>query len=117
MDIPDNLKERIDMVIAYVGDFTDDWLRIKKELINSFPRNQRHLFSLRHECTKKQIPNAFDESVMAYWKSKTGVEPVIAPDKLHDPDWIQRKKGWALTIINEERKQKKVDAKKAKQAK
>jgi hypothetical protein len=108
MDIPDNLKEQIDIVIMYVGDSTNDWLRIKKELINSFPGQDRKLFSRRHPLTKKQTPNAFDESVMLYWKSKTGISPEITKDKLHDPNWIHDKKpGWGLIAINQERKMRK----------
>lgn len=104
MEIPVNLKARIDIVISYVGDTTNDWLRVKKELINSFAKEDRKLFSARHPCTKKQTPNAFDESVIAYWKEVTGVELVISPDKLHDAEWVHKKKGWALVAINEERR-------------
>lgn len=104
MDIPDNLKSKIDLVISYVGDFTNDWVRIKKELLNSLPWEERTRFSRRHPFTKKHSLNAFEELVMAYWKERTGVELVIPSEKLHDPNWVRRKRGWALVAINEDRK-------------
>lgn len=103
MDIPEDLKDRINFVIDYVSENTNDWLTVKKELINSFPWKERTRFSKRHPSTKKQIPNEFDESVILYWKEKTGIQLEIDPNKLHDPNWIHRKKGWALVAINEER--------------
>lgn len=104
MNIPDNLKILIDDVIAYVGSETNDWMRIKTELIKSLPWEERTRFSRRHHSTKKQTPNGFDELVMAYWTLRTGVQPVILPEKLHDPVRDARnKKGWGLSAFNENR--------------
>lgn len=102
--IPDKLKERIDEVVGYVGATTDDYLLVKRQLINTFPSSSRSLFSARHPCTKKHELNDFDKAVIAYWYLQTGVQLAIPPEKLHDPTWEHRKKGWALTLFNQERK-------------
>jgi hypothetical protein len=104
MNIPANLKERIDEVIGYVGDTTADYLVVKRQLINNFPSASRNLFSARHTCTKKHQLNEFDQAVILYWYSQTGIHLEIDPNKLHDPDWKHKKKGWALSLLNEERK-------------
>lgn len=109
MDIPGNLTKRIDEVIEYVGDTTEDYLKVKRQLINNFPPSERPLFSVRHPCTKKHLLNAFDEAVILYWESKTGVRLWVSEDKLHDPNWKQKKRGWALSLINQERKCKNLE--------
>jgi hypothetical protein len=65
--IPEHLKELIDYVIDYVGDVSDDWFTIKKELVNNFPPRERSRFSRRHFSTKKHILNEFDYAVIDYW--------------------------------------------------
>lgn len=102
--IPPFLKQRIDEVIGYVGDSTSDYLIIKRQLINNFPTPYRGLFSARHPCTKKHTLNDFDKAVMEYWQKETGVKLELDPEKLHDPGWRQRKKGWALVLLNEQRR-------------
>jgi hypothetical protein len=104
MNIPANLKERIDEVIGYVGDTTTDYLTVKRQLINNFPSSSRSLFSARHPCTKKHQLNEFDQAVILYWLDQTGVRLQIEPQKLHDPEWEHRKKGWALALFNKERR-------------
>ncbi len=106
MNIPTNLKERIDEVIGYVGDSTTDYLVVKRQLINLFPSSHRHLFSARHPCTKKHQLNDFDQAVILYWFIQTGMQLQIDPNKIHDPGWTHRKKGWALSLLNEERKRR-----------
>ena len=103
MNIPTKLKDRIDEVIGYVADTTDDYLLVKRQLINNFPSSSRSLFSARHPCTKKHELNDFDLAVIEYWLTQTGVQLKIPPEKLHDPTWKHRKKGWALTLLNQER--------------
>lgn len=105
MNIPAYLTARIDEVIGYVGDTTTDYLLVKRQLINTFPTSSRSLFSARHHSTKKHILNDFDRAVMGYWLEQTGRQLEIEPGKLHNPEWEQKKKGWALKLLNEERKQ------------
>lgn len=106
MDIPDKLKEHINNVADYIGQETNDWLVIKRQLIYSFPNEGRKMFSVRHPCTKKQIINEFDKIVMLYWEEITGIQPVIEPSKIHSDDWVYKKKGWALDIYNKSRSKK-----------
>ncbi len=96
MGIPDKLKQRIEYVADYIGTETNDWLLIKPHLIRAFSSDTRKLFSLRHPCTKKQIPNNFDRMVMEFWKELTGIEPIIKEINLHPENWVHKKKGWAL---------------------
>ncbi|TXH11470.1 MAG: hypothetical protein E6R04_02470 [Spirochaetes bacterium] len=112
--IPPFLKQRIDEVIGYIGDSTTDYLIIKRQLINNFPTPSRGLFSARHPCTKKHTLNDFDRAVMAYWEQETGVELKLDPGKLHDPGWEQKKKGWALVLLNEQRRKRHHEAAKRK---
>ena len=104
MNIPVNLKQRIDEVADYVGNTTTDYLTVKRQLINNFPSSSRSLFSARHPCTKKHQLNDFDHAVILYWFEQTGIRLRIDQEKLHDPEWEHRKKGWALTLLNEERR-------------
>jgi len=103
--IPDFLMKRIDYVILYVDGTSDDWFRIKMEIINQFPPKERSRFSRRQESTKKHILNSFDREVINYWETKTSSKLWIDPDKLHPKDWVHNPSGWGLIKINEERKQ------------
>ena len=114
--IPPFLKERINEVIGYIGDTTADYLLIKRQLINNFPTPSRALFSARHPCTKKHTLNDFDRAVMEYWEQETGVKLELDPAKLHDPGWEQKKKGWALVLLNEQRRKRPNEARFKKQA-
>ena len=104
MELSVEIKEKIKFVADYIGNSTNDWLTIKKQLINNFAGSQRGLFSKRHPRTKKQIVNDFDRLVMDYWYLLTGVSVILDKNKIHDPDWIYKPKGWRLREINNERK-------------
>jgi len=106
MEVSNSIKTKIAFVAKYIGTATNDWLVIKRHLINAFNSDDRNLFSCRHPCTKKQIINDFDQWVMNYWKETTGVEVFLDPHKIHDPNWIHKPKGWKLRQINNERKNK-----------
>lgn len=105
--IPDSLKVLIDYVISYVDGNSNDWFRIKMEIINRFPPSERSRFSRRHESSRKHVLNSFDRAVINYWENKTGSKLWIDPDKLHPKDWVQRPHGWKICEINEERKRQK----------
>ena len=107
MEIDESIKLRIVYVASYIGTSTSNWLIIKRHLINAFSSKDRKLFSVRHPCTKKQIVNDFDKSVMDFWQGITGIELFIDPEKIHDPNWIHKPKGWKLRQINHERQQSK----------
>ena len=94
--IPDDILQQIRFVASYIEDHTDNWLVIKRELVNSLPWEQRTLFSRRHEQTKKQVVNDFENEVMEFWFQLTGVRPYIPKNKIHDPSVVMKKPGWAL---------------------
>lgn len=94
--IPDDVLQQIRFVASYVERHTENWLTIKRELVNSLPWEYRLLFSRRHEQTKKQIVNDFEKEVMELWFGLTGVHPHIPKDMLHDPNTVVKKPGWAL---------------------
>lgn len=102
--IPDKLKEIIEYAADYIGDSTDDWFRVKKELVNLFPPKQRSKFSRRHYSTKLHSINEFEMAVMNYWKNATGVELQVDENRLHDPNWEQKPRGWGLRKFNDERR-------------
>lgn len=108
--IPEHLTKIIDYAISYIGDETDNWFRIKKELVNLFPPSERSRFSRRHYSTKKHIISLFDKLVITYWEEKVNIKLWVDPEKLHPEDWIRRPRGWGLKRFNE--KQAKRRAKK-----
>lgn len=103
--IDQNLRYIIDYVFEYVDSSSNDWFRIKQEIINNFPPKSRSLFSRRHKATRKHILNSFDREVITYWESKSGSKLWVDPDKLHPADWVWRPSGWKIREINEQRKQ------------
>ena len=106
MRIPKHLLRRVDEVIGFIGDTTQNYLKVKMQIINNFPNSGRNLFSRRHSSTKKHKLNEFDRAIITYWKSKTGIKLEVEPTMLHDPDWEHRKKGWGLVLFNEERRKR-----------
>jgi hypothetical protein len=110
--IQGRLKEIIDYVISYVEDATDDWFRIKLEIINNCPAEYRRLFSRRHYSTKKHILNSFDWEVINYWQEKTGIKLKIDPAKLHPENYVHTPNGWRLIENNEQRKKEREKLKK-----
>ena len=108
MELDQKLKDKINFVAGYIGTKTNDWLIVKRHLINSFGKEERKLFSKRHFSTKKQLLNNFDLLIINYWKTATGIQLVVEPTKLHDPNWIYKEKGWGLKNLNEQRKKSKV---------
>ena len=102
--LPQTLQERIRYVAAYVADSTDDWLRVKVEIMKAFPPKERKHFSKRHYSTKKHTLNDFDLLVMRFWKREVGVELVLNEDDKHPEDWEPKPVGWGLIEINESRK-------------
>lgn len=103
-ELTEHQKARINFVADYVQDSTQDWLQVKRQIINAFDPPSRSLFSTRHPKTKKHFINEFDKLVMSYWESVTGMNLEVDPDKLHDTlGWVHKPKGWALFKMNHER--------------
>lgn len=102
--LPQTLQERIRYVAAYVADSTDDWLRVKVEIMKAFPPKERKRFSRRHHSTKKHTLNDFDLLVMKFWENEVGVELILSEENKHPEDWNPKPPGWGLVEINEQRK-------------
>jgi hypothetical protein len=105
--IPKKALEIIDYVISYVGDSSNDWFRIKMEIISRSEPAERGLFSRRSQSNRKQIINSYEGEVITYWESKTGVAIWIDPEKLQADDWVRKYRGDSLKEINETRKKQK----------
>ena len=113
MTLPDNVKERIEYVASYVQGSLTDWFLLKQEILRSMPAKMRKIVGLskRHRNTKKMLINDVDREVIAYWELITGIKLWIDPQRLHDPNWVYRKRGWALNgnkerILEEEARRK-----------
>lgn len=103
-----DIKDRIEYVAGYVQGNLTDWFLVKKEIIvHAFPGQLRKTvgFSKRHRNTKKMLLNEFDLEVIRYWELLTGIKLEIDPEKLHDPNWVHRRKGWALNGGKEKQQQ------------
>jgi len=109
--IPKRLIKLIDYVYEYVGDATNDWFVIKREIVNIFPPKDRSKFSKRHYSTKKHILNDFDQEVITYWEKISGNKIYIDESKLHPKDWVQKPKGWGIEQYNEQKRQQKETSK------
>jgi hypothetical protein len=109
--IPKRLIKLIDYVYEYVGDATNDWFAIKREIVNIFPPKDRSKFSKRHYSTKKHILNDFDQEVITYWEKISGNKIYIDESKLHSKDWVQKPKGWGIEQYNEQKRQQKETSK------
>jgi len=99
-----DIKNKIQFVASYIEDSTNDWFRIKKELINCLPIEERHNFSRRHKTSKKFFINDFDNSVINYWEQITGVVLFIDKTRLHKTEDERPPRYWALMEYNEKRK-------------
>ena len=71
--IPEKILQAIKEVAAY-ADSTDDWVRVKIEIMNRVPWQLRTNFSRRDQKTKEQWLNDFEKAVIEEWKKITGVE-------------------------------------------
>ena len=98
MPLSDIIREKIEYVASYVQGSCTDWFKVKQEIIRSLPGYMRKKvgFSKRHRNTKKMLINSFDMEVINYWEIITGIRLVIDKERMHDPNWVHRPKGWAL---------------------
>lgn len=97
------IKEKIDLISKYIGTSTNEWVRVKVELVNLLPVKHRKLFSRRHKTSKKLFINPLEQEIIEYWKTITGVDLYIDPERLHKPEDERPLRGWAIFKRNEER--------------
>lgn len=102
------VKERIEFVAKYIGTQTNDWVEIKKHVVNSLANEYRVNFTRRNNTTLKHYPlNEYEKMVADYWKEITGVELVIPEEKLHPVEKKFEERGWGLKLFNQRRQKKK----------
>lgn len=107
MTLEKEIVERIKFVARYVGSESNDWFRIKKELINTLKPHHRRLFSKRHKTSKKFFVNDHEKEIMTLWKVLTNTTLVIDSQKLHQPSDERPPRHWALMQLNNKRKEEK----------
>lgn len=71
-EIPDRVISQIKEVSEYAG-ACDDWVTIKKEIMNGCPSHLRKLFSRRHPITKEQVTSEFDRYVIELYEEFSGI--------------------------------------------
>lgn len=106
-NLTQDLKNRINYVYQYIENETNDWFKLKKELINIFPINKRHLFSRRHKTSKKFFINDFDKEVIRHWEQISNNSVFIDQGKLHTKEDERMPKYWGLMKYNEQRRKNK----------
>lgn len=98
MPLSDSVKEKLRYVASYVQGYVTDWFRLKLIILQAFRGEDRKSVGLskRHGSTKKMIVNETDKEVIEYWELITGVKLWIDTQRMHDPNWVSRPRGWAL---------------------
>lgn len=71
-------EQEINQILDAVKEFAshashvNEWIVVKKHVVNSLPSTIRVFFSRRHEKTKLQHPNELEYELMRYWAALTG---------------------------------------------
>jgi|TARA_R110000751_G_scaffold53670_1_gene116090 hypothetical protein len=76
IDIPDAILEQTKFIASFADD-VDDWVTIKKLIMNSVHSTLRKNFSRRDHKTKNQYLNDFEKQLIIYYKELTGIELVL----------------------------------------
>lgn len=97
--IPDKIWDAINYVMQYASK-SEDWLAVKKEILWMLPNKYRKYFGRRHQITRKNTLNDFDQLVIDYWHSETGKTLRIADNQRHDPEWVSVGRGHATREAN-----------------
>lgn len=103
-NIPENIAEKICYVTKFVGTSTNDWFRVKKEILGVLAPKERSNFSRRHKSSKKYFLNDFEQAVIDFWKEKTGIVLEVDQTKLHKFSDERPPRYWGLMKYNETRK-------------
>lgn len=101
--IPQNIEERICYVSRFVSTGTNDWFRVKKEILAVLAPKDRSYFSRRHKTSKKHFINEFELEVMKYWESVTKIKLEVDQEKLHTINDERPPRYWGLMKYNQDR--------------
>lgn len=86
------IQEAFEHVFQYAS-HVDDWLEIKKEIVNYIAPQHRSRFSRRHEETRQQLTNAFEKRLAAQWAARTGRDVIFSKEHdeaTNDGGWLKR---------------------------
>lgn len=106
IEIPVNILKNVNYVFQYAGS-SDDYLKVRSEIISRCSPWDRNEFHRRHYSTKKIILNDLDYAIIEYWEELTGRKVFIDEERLHPKDWQWRPHGWKFNEINKQRKAEK----------
>lgn len=104
--IDPKILEKLEYVSKYVGTETNDWIRVKKELLNTISPKLRSHFSRRHKTSKKHFLNDFEKELIKIWYGLTGVQLKIEDSRLHQASDERPPRYWALMELNKQRQEK-----------
>jgi len=104
-NIPCKILQKVEYVAKYIETSSDDWFRVKKELLATCAPKERAFFSRRHKTSKKHFLNDFELELIKTWKQLTGVELKVDPAKLHTPEDERPPRYWALMQLNKKRQE------------
>ena len=85
------IQEALEAVFSYAS-HVDDWLEIKKELVNMIAPQHRSRFSKRHEETRQQLTNDFERRLAAQWSARTGRDVIFSKEHdeaTNDGGWLK----------------------------
>jgi len=98
--------KQIAFVASYVGTESDDWFRIKKQILWALHPRFRGNFTKRHNVSRKLYINDFETQLMAYWESVTGVKLKVDEARLHTDADLRMPRHWGLMNHNRIKKEK-----------
>lgn len=102
-DLPEHVAKRVEYVSKYILNSTDDWLRVKREILTVLAPRHRSLFSRRHKTSKKHFLNDLEHEVMDFWETLTGVRLKMDPQNLHTSQDERPPRYWGLMELNKQR--------------
>ena len=103
--VDDFLIEKLKYLHKYVGNETNDWFRIKRELLNLLPYQYRAFFSKRHYVSHKFFINDLEKDLIKTWKEIAGFDLQIDDSRLHKLSDERMPKYWGLMQLNKKRQQ------------
>jgi hypothetical protein len=78
VEIPPEIANSMANIFQYAPQI-NEWIVLKRELLNSIPSKLRSLFSTRHPLTKRTQTNEFELALAHRWAELTG-RPVLFKD-------------------------------------
>lgn len=75
MMLPAKVEKATRLAAKWVKNLTDDWVVVKREILDELDNDTKRLFTRRDEKTKEILAlNEMELELVTYWKELTGVE-------------------------------------------